>query len=658
MSEIAVEGGTVLAPEEMRESSSVWRRLRANRAAMVAAVVLILILAAAIFASLLAPYSPDKQQLLNSLASPSKAHWLGTDDKGRDTYSRLLFAGRVAFEVSFLSVGIAVLVGVPIGLFVGLRGGWWDRIVMRVVDAIMTIPPLVSILALVGVLGVGIRNTAIALGVVFSTGFLRLTRGEVLAVREEAFVDAARVTGLSNRRIMWRHILPVAAPPLIVQATLMLGAAMLAEAGLSFLGVGVQVPDASWGSMLASAQAVATINTFVAIPPGLAILVSVLCLNLVGDGIRDAMARDAPAGLFSRRRRLRVAGLLSAIPANQPRVGVGDQVASPPALLEVSGLSIGFVVNSRMLPAVSDISFAVAAGETVALVGESGCGKTITALTIPGLLPPPGTITSGTITFGSNDLLDLDATEMSKVRGRDIGMVFQEPGACLNPAFTVGDQIAAPLRTHLGLSKRAARARAIELMERVGIPNPERRIGQFPHEFSGGMAQRVMIAIALACEPKLLIADEPTTALDVTVQNQVLDLIASLRDELGMGVVFVTHDLAVVADLADRAVVLYAGQVVESGPVAAIFSDPKHPYTRALMRSVPRNEPRSTDLVGIAGSVPQLGAWPVGCRFAPRCELATDECRALPIQMDRDGDHEFRCIHVRDRLPEAVGSQA
>ncbi len=287
----------------------------------------------------------------------------------------------------------------------------------------------------------------------------------------------------------------------------------------------------------------------------------------------------------------------------------------------------------------------------LALVGESGCGKTVTALSIPALVPDPGQVRAGSILLAGRELVGLTDDEMSHVRGKEIGFVFQEPSASLNPAFTIGWQIRQPLQRHLGMSKAQARARAIELLGRVGIPNPAGRIDSFPHEFSGGMAQRVMIAMALACEPALVIADEPTTALDVTVQGQVLDLLMGLRDELGLAMLLITHDLGVVSDIADRAAVMYAGQVAETGQVREVFEQPKHPYTAGLLASVPRNERRVGPRPSIPGVVPPPWDWPKGCRFAARCSHATDACvaPAAPIELVQvAADHAARCVRVSE----------
>lgn len=297
-------------------------------------------------------------------------------------------------------------------------------------------------------------------------------------------------------------------------------------------------------------------------------------------------------------------------------------------ILEVKNLRTYFRTSGGIARAVDDVSFSVRPGETLGIVGESGCGKSVTSLSIMRLLPmPPGFHPSGEIRFAGRDLLKLSEREMRKLRGDDIAMIFQEPMTSLNPIFRVGAQIGESLRQHRGMSKSDARLEAIKLLERVGIPDPSKRVDDYPHQMSGGMKQRVMIAMALACDPKLLIADEPTTALDVTIQAQILDLLRDLQAEMGMAIVLITHDLGVIAEMAHRVVVMYAGRVVEEAPVETLFDGPRHPYTLGLFKSLPDIDAEARDrLATIRGMVPSATAFPSGCRFRNRCDYAADEC--------------------------------
>jgi oligopeptide/dipeptide ABC transporter ATP-binding protein len=298
------------------------------------------------------------------------------------------------------------------------------------------------------------------------------------------------------------------------------------------------------------------------------------------------------------------------------------------ALLEVSNLRTFFETDAGVSRAVDGVSFAVEAGEIVGVVGESGSGKSVTSLSILGLVPrPPGRIEKGSsVRFKGEELVGAPEARLRQVRGNEIAMIFQEPMTSLNPVYPVGEQIAEALRLHRKLGKREARARAVELLREVGIADPEERARAYPHQLSGGMRQRVMIAIALSCEPALLIADEPTTALDVTIQAQILELILALRERRGMGVLLITHDLGVVAEVCDRVVVMYGGEVVEQGSVEELFRDPRHPYTRGLLAAIPRLGKRVERLAAIPGTVPAPTAWPQGCRFHPRCAEALPRC--------------------------------
>lgn len=319
-------------------------------------------------------------------------------------------------------------------------------------------------------------------------------------------------------------------------------------------------------------------------------------------------------------------------------------------LLDIDGLTVDFLTDQGWATVVRDVSLSVAPGETVGLVGESGSGKTITSLSVMRLVPdPPGRITGGSIRFDGRDLLTLPERTLRQVRGNDIAMVFQESMTSLNPAFTIGDQIAEAVRRHLGLGRRAALDRAVEVLDLVGIPAPRDRVDHYPHEFSGGMRQRAAIAMALACEPRLLIADEPTTALDVTVQAQVLELLRSLQQRLGMAMLFITHNLGVVADVCDRVSVMYAGQVVEVADVVDLFEAPAHPYTEGLLRSMPQLGVRGEPLATIPGNPPLPWAMPEGCRFHPRCPYATDACRSgAPALTERGGGHFSRCLRLAE----------
>ncbi len=620
---------------------SILHRLVARPAGFIPLFWLAIVGFCALLPALVMTHDPNAADFGAILEGPSGEHWFGTDDFGRDTFSRVVDAARPAAMAGLQAVSISLVLGLPIGLFVGYAGGWWDRIVMRIVDAIFSLPGLILAFAIVAILGPGLTNAMYSVGFLFALRIIRLVRGMVLSVREEPFIEAARLSGAPTATVLSRYLLPNMMGPLIVQVTISFAAVLLIEAALSFLGLGVQQPDATWGSMLREARSLQRDNPWIAWPPGLAITFTVLAFNTLGDAYRDVLT-EGPGGRAKAAKRGASLGLA------QGTTAVSDaDPADPNALLSVRNLTVTVPTSAGPAPAVRQLSFDMRPAEVVGLVGESGSGKTVSALAVAGLLPRGVTIDpSSQIHFDGEQLVGKTEADMSNVRGTGIGMIFQDPTASLNPALTVGYQLAEPLRIHHGLSKKDAIDRAVELLDRVGVNNPRQRLKDFPHQFSGGMAQRVMIAMALASEPSLIIADEPTTALDVTTQRQVLELLVELCEDLGMAMLFITHDLGVVAEVCDRAVVMYAGQAVETGDVYDLFAAPDHPYSRALLASVPLLDGDEERLVTIPGRVPGPGEQIAGCRFGARCELVHEACTTTLVELitlPRDG-RSSRCL--------------
>ncbi len=638
-------GGAEAAPVR---ATGVRRALK-NRLVQISLVYLALVVVVAVFAPQIATHDPMRPSVEERLASPSAEHLFGTDHLGRDQFSRVVYGSRIALQAAVPTVGAAAIIGIVFGLVFGYLGGMWDRVAMRLIDVLDAIPLLLLAIAMVAALGRGLNSALIGVAIAFSVTYAKLCRGQVLVEREREYVDSARVIGLGHLRIMFREILPNVAAPLIVQTSIFLGLALLVEAMLSFLGLGVPAGEPSWGRMLDEARAYQARQPWLAVFPGLAISITVLMFNLLGDGLRDAF--DLRGGLGnSRSRRARAAAAkaseraaeVHATDAESPSVDADAAELPEDLALRVSDLRIEFPGPhpGRSVAVVRDVTFDVRRGEVFGLVGESGSGKSMTALAITGLVPSPGVVPAGRVQLGDRSLLELSERDMNAVRGARIGMVFQSPMAALSPVHTVGRQIMDPLREHLDMTPKQARERAIELLRRVGVPAPERRIDDYPFQFSGGMAQRAVIAIALAADPELLIADEPTTALDVTVQEQVLDLLLGLRDEFDMSILLITHDLGVVADTCDRLAVMYAGQIVEMGEASSLFATPRHPYTAALLQAMPQTSSKGEPLATIPGRVPPAWAWPQGCAFAPRCEHARDRCSEGPIELERGA----RCI--------------
>lgn len=603
--------------------------------AAIAFVFLALVVSITLLAPLLPFTDPLETDFMQSYAPPSLEHPFGTDSLGRDVLSRLAHGGRDPLAGATITVVTALALGIPLGALAGYFGRWADRAVSALVDIMMAIPAIIILLVVLTVYPNNSNAAMFTFGVLIAAPIARLIRVETLRARTALHVDAALVSGSGPLRVLGSGILPLLAGPILVQTTIIYGAGILANTSLGFLGFGPQPPTPTWGSLITEASRAMNQAPWLLLPTGGVVILTVLALNIVGDTVRDTTV-EPWSGTRARRisrRRLSAADITA-----------GGAVASAPrpALLEVRGLEITFGETA----VVTDVGFDIAPGEIVGLVGESGCGKSVTGRAVIGLLPGDGRITAGSIRLSGRDLTDMSARELREVRGRDISYVSQNPMVALDPCYTVGYQVGEAVSRHENLRGAARKERVIELLENVGLRDAASVATRYPHQISGGMAQRVAIARALAGRPALLIADEPTTALDVTVQTGILDLLSRLREETGLAVVLITHDWGVVADVCDRAIVMYAGQIVESSELVPLFARPRHPYTEGLLRSNPRSAEPLKPLAALPGTVPSPEAWPVGCRFAGRCPYATDDCREAPIPLFADGDgRTTRCIH-------------
>ncbi len=596
--------------------------------------------------ALLAPWfglpDPVRMDVAHRLAGSAGAHWLGQDEYGRDVLSRLLWGARVSLAVALSAAAIAGVVGTALGVLGGYLRGVVELLTVRAVDVVLCFPPLLLALLVVTLLGPGAGTLILVLSVLYVPGFARVAYAGVLAARSQDYVEAMRVLGAGPLRIMARTILPNIAGPLLVQASLTCAAAIVLESGLSFLGLGVVPPTPSWGLMIRGARATMDQAPLLLLWPCLALTGTILAINALCDALQAAVDPRA-----TRVRRV----VDRVLPGLVPR----REAAVDDAVLDVRGLTVEIVTPGGVIRPVRDVSMQVAAGETLAIVGESGSGKSLTGLAVLGLLPPAARVVSGEAFVAGADTLRLPERALRALRGRVAAIVFQDPLSSLNPVHRVGWQIAEGIRAHRNRAhggRVGARAQAVALLRRVGIPDPASRARAFPHELSGGMRQRAMIAMAIANGPRLLIADEPTTALDVTIQAQVLELLAGLKAERvagggpggGMGLVFITHSLPVVGEIADRVVVMYAGQVVEEGAVADVFAAPLHPYTAALLASAP--QPDGSLPRGIPGVVPLPHALPPGCSFGPRCALHEAVCD-VPPPLEAVGARATRCVRWR-----------
>lgn len=515
--------------------------------------------------------------------SPSLQHPMGTDSLGRDQFAQVLRGLQQSLLIAFSVTLVATIIGTVLGVISGYFGAMVDATIMRLVDLTLTLPTL-AIAAFLGSIvpvgGVSWFALSLVLGVLMWTSMARLVRGVVLGIRSLPYVDAARTMGARSFRVMFRHLIPNVADHIIIAATLLFGASILAETGLSFLGFGVQPPDTSLGRLVADSQSAVLTRPWLFYFPGLLIIALVLCVNYIGEGLRDAInPKSIPINPFESPRTRAVS-----LERGKRRKNPGTRVLTGnprEAIVSVRDFSVEFGEKT----VVDDISLDLPTGSVTALVGESGSGKTITALSLVGLLPP-NAVASGELRFEEVDLMGLRFEGWRKIRGRRIAMILQDPSTSLNPVLSIERQFRDQLRM-LGLNPAQIRSRSTELLRGVSIKDPERVLEAYPHQLSGGMRQRVVIAMAMAMDPDLIIADEPTTALDVTVQAQVMTTLAEARDRTGATMLFITHDLALVAGIADHVAVMQAGKIVESGAVSEVFAAPQHPYTQRLLSLAP-----------------------------------------------------------------------
>ncbi|WP_433652098.1 dipeptide/oligopeptide/nickel ABC transporter permease/ATP-binding protein [Micromonospora zamorensis] len=623
---------------------------RLSLTARIALSFVLLIVVVGIFAPLLLRHDPAQAGLGPALTGPNGDYWFGLDKLGRDVFSRLVAGTRRSLIVGFGSAGIALVVGAILGALAGTSRPAIDEVVMRCLDVVMAFPAIVlSALLIISFGKNSLVVLVVAIGFVFVPSIARIVRANVLSQYREDYVAAERIIGARRPHILWRHILRNCAAPILVFVTVMVADAIVFEASLSFIGGGLAPQEAasSWGSVIAFGKEMVQIGGWWAtFFPGLLILLTVLALNVLSEGMSDAWA--APA---ARRATATKAG--DAQEEAQPGSGEVVQLPGLPEaaqrlrerarplpqgepVLEVRNLSIGFEGRHRGVDIVDDLTFDVRPGEVMGLVGESGSGKSLTSLAVMGLLPQ-GARVRGEVRFGGTDLLTMSTKRRRALMGREIAMVYQDALSALNPSLRVGPQLAQMI-------SRGGTRSAEELMDLVGL-DARRTLSAYPHELSGGQRQRVVIAMALSRDPRLIIADEPTTALDVTVQAQVMELLLRLRGQLGFALILVSHDLALVSDVADRVVVMYGGQIVESGVTADVVGAPAHHYARGLLGSVLSLEAGAERLTQIRGVVPSPADFPAGCRFADRCPMATEVCRTETPRLEGVTNHRYACHH-------------
>ncbi|MFC8663794.1 dipeptide/oligopeptide/nickel ABC transporter permease/ATP-binding protein [Streptomyces sp. NPDC057199] len=701
-------GGTGPGSDQVVTARRKWLALLLqDRFACAAALILLGVALCAVLGPLLIGDLATRQNLRDPGRSPFSldhgwAFFLGSDSLGRPVAARLIAAAGTTLSVAVPAVLCSLVVGSVWGMWAGYHGGWRENVSLRIADVILSFPSLLLAVVVLYVFSPSASGIVLVLAVARIPVYLRTARAESAELRSRLFMDAARTFGTSSWASIRRHVAPTVLPTLLTVAALDFCFVMLTESSLSFLGIGIQPPDVSWGLMVAQGRQELQSSWWIAVFPGLAIVVTTVSATVLAAWARLATDPGQRWRHGLRRGRLRrsatkgtgnsqvpAAETATVVAGSEPEPGpapseantepapvapeaaaeptpaTSKAVAAPgdrastradtPAVdtLAVENLSVDIRTAAGPVPVVRGVSFAVRSGETLALLGESGCGKSMTAHAVAGLLDPAAEVVGGQALLEGEDLLALGARARRRLAGPGLAIVFQDALSALNPVQTVGAQLAEPFRIHERISRRAARAKAVELMERVGIPEARSRAGAYPHQFSGGMRQRLLIAMAVALRPKVLLADEPTTALDVTVQAQIMDLLRELRSEQRMALVLITHDLGLVAEHADRVAVMYAGTVVETGTVSEVFGKPNHPYTRGLLESVPAEQHKGTRLNSIPGSPPDPRSVPSGCAFRLRCPMARDLCATHRPVLAATGTDRAAACHFGKELADA-----
>ncbi len=617
-------------------------------------VVLILIVMIAVFANILAPHNP--LEIFTARQAPDAQFLFGTDDKGRDVLSRMMYGARYSLIIGLGATAFALVCGSIIGAVAAVARKWVSEVIMRILDVIMSFPGIALAATFVLVFGNSVPSLIFAIGFLYIPQIARIVRANVVSEYNQDYVRAVVVSGARAPWILVKHVIRNCIAPVMVFTIVLVADAIVFEASLSFISAGIPEPTPTWGNILSDARGgVLAGRWWQALFPGLAIMITVLCLNILSEGITDAMAAAPKAPVKADDAAVRAnreADKLVADPTlayaaqaemleqrlselqaiEKTRTDRFEARTDVPPILEVKDLCIKFPRHGDV-NVVDHVSFVVRPRQTMGLVGESGCGKSIISLTIMGLLDPKAKV-SGEILYDGQNLLNMDQKQMNALRGREIAMIYQDALSSLNPSMLIKAQMKQ-------LTKRGGTRTAEELLELVGL-DPKRTLDSYPHELSGGQRQRVLIAMALTRDPKLIIADEPTTALDVTVQKQVIDLLNKLQKELGFAMVFVSHDLALVAEVANSITVMYAGQVVEQGPVSDILCHPVHEYTRGLLGSVLSIEAGGTRLHQVPGSVPSPKDFPEGDRFTPRSSHPDKVSQLRPVlKRVSDSDHYY-----------------
>ena len=576
-------------------------------------------------------------------------HWLGTDQLGRDILLRIIVATRLSIGLALAAAGLGAAIGIPAGIGASVLPSRARSVALRAIDTLLAFPGILIAIFIGAIVGPGAVGAALGVGIAISFSFARVSSALAMSVGGREYVAAARVIGVGRARLMFRYVLPNIAEILAITTTVSISNSIVQVSSLSFLGLGVQAPEFDWGRMLTEGVQSFYITPAAALAPAVAIAATALAFGFTGEAIARAMnpVLWARAGAA---RGLTTASIVAAIeaqdkqPVGQLRPDDLPAVDDRDLVLDVRNLEVVFPGQGREVKVVDGVSFVLRKGEMLGIVGESGSGKTITSLAIAQLVPYPGRV-RGEIWLQGRDLQRIPLEDIDEVLGSEVAVVFQDPMSSLNPALKIGTQLTEGVEVHQHLSHLAATSIALQRLQEVNMPDPSRQLQIHPHELSGGMRQRVMIAMGLMKEPVLLIADEPTTALDVTIQAQIMDLLDRINRQHHTAIILISHNLGLVSQNCERVLVMYAGRVVEDLTIEQLQKRPLHPYTDALLLAVPDvSRPRSEALTTIPGQAPDVAAIPPGCPFHPRCPLAVDKCRVeRPPLVLREGGQRVAC---------------
>jgi peptide/nickel transport system permease protein len=648
----AFEGETGRVGDRDQRTHPVLRAFVRAPGGVVGGVIFLMLIVLAIIGPIIWGSTAKTPNLAVAYQSSSAQHLLGTDSLGRDILARTLSATRLTLLLGLAAAAISAIVGFGVGTLVAALGPRLRGIGRRAIEISMSFPPILLALFLVTIIGTGAKGAVIAIGLGAAPGFARLAENYATSINSREFVASARVTGVTRGRLIARYMLPNMAEPLVLAGLAYFAGSIIDISGLDFLGVGVQPPSYDWGTLLTTGVAAIYVTPWAAIAPAFMITITGVSLVFLGEALARALNPRLWFVTTHNPRALRRVARAAAAPTT-PNDG-SERERRQDVVLRVEDLNVVAPSESGPRPLVQGVSFDLRAGEVLGIVGETGSGKTLTALSLARLVPHPLHAQASRLEIDGEDLGSLSSGREEKLLGTKVAMIFQDPMSSMNPAARVGSQLVDGARRHRSLSRKQASAEAIQRLGEVRIGDAARALCRYPHQFSGGMQQRIMIAMGLMAHPRVLLADEPTTALDVTVQAQVLEVLREIKETENTSIVLISHNLGVINQLCERVLVMYAGRIVEEGTRERLLRRPRHPYTQGLLASIPEvSAETGRRLQAIPGRPPAPGEEPTGCAFADRCPLVIDRCRQEQPALEALGEADRVACFVATASAEA-----